>query len=56
MLPLDDPRWRTYIGGYQVPYDASDALRRLLDAPDPDQAQEELGNELFSKAISAVLT
>ena len=46
MLPLDDPRWQTYIGGYQVPYDASDALRRLVYEKAADGALEELGNEL----------
>jgi len=46
MLPLDDPRWMTYIGGYREPWDASEALGRLLEGEAPDQALEELGNEL----------
>lgn len=46
MLPLDDPRWREYIGGYREPYDASDALKRLLDGPDSVGALEELDDEL----------
>lgn len=46
MLPLDDPRWNAYVGGYQLPYDASDAIRRLLDGPDTQAALEELENEL----------
>jgi hypothetical protein len=46
MLPLLDSRWNTYIGGYQVPYDASQALRRLLDGPDQESALAELENEL----------
>lgn len=46
MLPLDDPRWSEYIGGYQVAYDASEALRRLLDGPEAEGALEELENEL----------
>ena len=29
MLPLDSLRWRTLLGGYRVPYDASIALRRM---------------------------
>src|SRR5687767_8725495 len=46
MLPLDDPRWSTYVGGYHVPYDASEAIQRLLDGPDVQAALEELENEL----------
>jgi hypothetical protein len=46
MLPLDDPRWQTFIGGYQDAYDASAALRRLLSGENVDEAIEELGNEL----------
>jgi hypothetical protein len=46
MLPLDDPRWAAYVGGYGLPYDASDAIRRLLDGPDPEGAMEELEDEL----------
>lgn len=46
MLPLDDLRWAAYRGGYGVPYDASDALRRLLDGPDADAALVELEEEL----------
>jgi hypothetical protein len=34
MLPLDDPRWNELLGGYQVPYDPSDALRRLENGED----------------------
>jgi hypothetical protein len=46
MLPLDDPRWRSYKGGYQAPYDASPGLRRLLaDGPD-EELWEEFWNEL----------
>jgi hypothetical protein len=29
MLSLDSPRWRTLLGGYRMPYDASIALRRM---------------------------
>ena len=46
MLPLDDARWQSYLGGYRVPFDASPALRRLL-ADDPDEPLwDELSTEL----------
>jgi hypothetical protein len=46
MLPLDDPRWQSYKGGYRVPYDASPVVRRLLsDGPDKE-LWEEFWNEL----------
>ena len=46
MLPLDDPRWQSYKGGYRVLYDASPGLRRLFsDGPD-DALWEEFWNEL----------
>ena len=46
MLPLDDPRWQSYKGGYRVPYDASPALKRLLSGG-PDKALwEEFWTEL----------
>lgn len=46
MLSLDDPRWKTYVGGYQVVYDSSDLLRRLLHDGPEDGVLEELENEL----------
>lgn len=46
MLPLDDPRWKFYTGGYQNFYDASDALRRLLKEGAGSGALQELGEEL----------
>jgi hypothetical protein len=46
MLPLDDPRWHFYQGGYRVPYDASPTLRRLLTDGPNDDLWEELWNEL----------
>ena len=46
MLPLNDSRWRTYPGGYRVPYDASSALRQLLDDGATQELWEELWNEL----------
>ncbi len=42
MLPLDDPRWQTYKGGYRVAYDATEALQQLL----ADRASDELWGEL----------
>jgi hypothetical protein len=46
MLPLDDPRWRTFKGGYRVTYDASAVLRHLIfDGPD-ESVWQELWDEL----------
>ena len=46
MLPLDDLRWPTYVGGYHEAYDASEALGRLMANERVDEAIVELGNEL----------
>jgi hypothetical protein len=46
MLPLDDPRWQSYKGGYRVPYDASRGLRRLLTDGPCKELWEELWNNL----------
>lgn len=46
MLPLDDPRWQHYSGGYRMPYDASRPLRRLLDREPPEPLFDELWQEL----------
>lgn len=46
MLPLEDPQWLDFIGGYQVRYDASGAIERLLNGPDRSAALEELENDL----------
>jgi hypothetical protein len=48
MLPLDDPRWVSYRGGYQVVYDATTALRRLIEGPGEglEEALDELEEEL----------
>jgi hypothetical protein len=46
VLPLDDPRWPTFIGGYRQAYDASDALQQLMDQHRTHEAVEELENEL----------
>lgn len=46
MLPLSDPRWQTYLGGYRVAYDASTALRQLLDHGGDKDLWGELWDEL----------
>lgn len=46
MLQFDDARWRSYKGGYRVPYDASLALRRLLAEGPDDELWDELWSEL----------
>jgi hypothetical protein len=46
MLALDDKRWQSYLGGYGVPYDASQLLRRLLEGGADDELWEELWTEL----------
>lgn len=46
MLPLDDPRWATYTGGYRVPYDASVPIARLLRDGPSDELWDELWQEL----------
>ena len=45
MLPLDDPRWQSFQGGYRVTYDASVALRKLL----ADGPSDELWAEFFDE-------
>jgi hypothetical protein len=37
MLPLNDPRWASYQGGYRTTYDASKVLRGLLEG-EPSRA------------------
>jgi hypothetical protein len=46
MLPLDDPKWQSYTGGYRVPYDASAPLRRLLEQGGSAELWDELWQEL----------
>ncbi len=46
MLPLDDPRWKTYHGGYRVAYDASEPLLRLFATGGAEDVFDELWNEL----------
>lgn len=46
MLPLDDPRWNELAGGYRMPYDPSDTLRRLASGDDVwDELWEELHHQ-----------
>jgi hypothetical protein len=47
MLPFDDPRWRSYTGGYRDPYDASAPLRQLLEQGASPSLWSELWQELF---------
>jgi hypothetical protein len=47
MLPLDDPRWASYTGGYRVPYDASVPLRRLFEEGGTPELWDELWQELY---------
>ncbi len=35
MLDLNDPRWKTFKGDYQIPYDASIPLKVLEKTDDP---------------------
>jgi len=42
MLALDDPTWRTLLGGYRTPYDASLPLRALAAPSDPAPIWDEL--------------
>src|SRR5437588_9974665 len=46
MLPLDDPRWQSYAGGYGGPYDASVPLRRLFEQGASAELWDELWQEL----------
>jgi hypothetical protein len=46
MLPLDDPRWKTLTGGYQVPYDASGPLHKLFERGGSKELWDELWQEL----------
>jgi hypothetical protein len=46
MLPLDDPRWQTYHGGYRVPYDASRPLQQLFQGAPTAPIWEEFWQEL----------
>lgn len=45
-LPLDDPRWQAYQGGYRVPFDASIPLRQLLEDGPSEDLWKLLWNEL----------
>lgn len=46
MLPLNDPRWASYQGGYRTTYDASKVLRGLLEGEPSKAAWQELWEEL----------
>ena len=46
MLPLDDPKWQSYKGGYRAVYDASKSLRLLLADGGSPELWTELWNEL----------
>jgi hypothetical protein len=45
VLPLDDPLWRSFQGGYLAQYDASPALRKLF----ADGPSEELWAEFYDE-------
>ncbi len=46
MLPIDDPQWKTYKGGYRVVYDASRAIKQLFTNGPDKELWAELWNEL----------
>ena len=46
LLPLDDPRWTTYHGGYRHLYDAAPLMRQLLDSGASDPFWETIWSEL----------
>jgi hypothetical protein len=46
MIKLDDHKWRTFKGGYRIPYDASTALQRIEEGTSIEAAWDELWNEL----------
>jgi hypothetical protein len=47
MLPLDDPRWQSYTGGYRDAYDASVPLRRLFAGGASSELWDEFWQELY---------
>lgn len=50
MLPLNDPRWKTYDGGYGTPYDASVPLRQLFATGSSKELWQELWNKLHHQS------
>jgi len=47
MLPLNDPRWATYHGGYRTAYDASVVLLGLIEDEPKSASWQELWEELY---------
>lgn len=45
-LPLNDPRWASYQGGYRTTYDASAPLIALLEEPQGEAPWQQLWDEL----------
>ena len=48
MRTLDDIIWKNLTGGYQVPYDASIALKKLEDSSS-EKEEEIIWNELWDE-------
>lgn len=46
MLPLDDPRWDTLVGGYRVRYSPTHILRELIEGRPSDSHWDALWQEL----------
>ncbi|MEM7349025.1 MAG: hypothetical protein AAF485_32755 [Chloroflexota bacterium] len=46
MLPLSDPRWKSYKSGYHLPYDASIPVKKLFQEGTSEALWKELWNEL----------
>jgi hypothetical protein len=46
-MDFSDRRWIGLLGGYRVPYDPRDALRRLEEGKDIEDTWRELWNELY---------
>jgi hypothetical protein len=46
VLPLDDPKWKSFFGGYRIPYNPTAALRQLYAGEHQEAAWAELWQEL----------